>query len=204
MTASAPATTAPRGRADGDLALLDGTGRAERAVWWSALGLFAALTLFRLVHLPVGALTLDLGIQYHLVGETARGAVPILDFEHAWNALGWYVGAALFLAVGGNAGLFVWLWRHVTGFFLATVAVLAVGRRLRLPAAWLAGLAAAQWLLVDPPNGKYAIPSLWLLGLLPVGAWRVGRRAIVARAVLGAVTVLMHVDLAVIDRKSVV
>lgn len=194
MTAVAPGQADPASA--GDLRLIGDPTRAQRAVFWTAIGVFAVLTLFRLVQLPEKALTLDLGIQYHLVGETARGAIPIIDFEHGWNALGWYVGAAIFLLVGGNPGLYSWMWHHVTGLFLATVAVLSVGYRLRLPAAWLAALAAAQFVLTVPPNGKYAIPSLWLLALLPLGPWRAGRRAIAVRVALGALTLLMHVDLA--------
>ncbi len=182
---------------DDPLLLLEDRTRAATVAFWAALAFFVVFTLIKLVELPPKSLTLDLGIQYHLVGETARGAIPIIDFEHGWNVLGWYVGAAMFLLVGGNPGLYAWMWHYVSALFLAAIAILAIGRRLRLTAPWLLALAVAQFILTNPPNGKYAIPSLWLLALLPVGRWRTGPRAIAVRAVLGALTILMHVDLTI-------
>lgn len=176
-----------------------GTGPPSgvRAVFWAGVALLAARTLVELHALGSGALSLDLGIQHHLSAETARGAVPIIDFEHGWNALSWYAGAALLVLAGGNPSVWAWLWRQVTGYLLAGVTVLAVGWRLRLSAGWLAGLLGAWLVLPQPPNGKYAIPGLWLLAVLPVGRLARGRPALLARALLAGVTVLLHVDLAV-------
>lgn len=160
--------------------------------------LLAALTLYRLEALSSGYLTFDAGMRYHLSGETLRGAVPIRDFEHGWNAGGWYVGAALFWLVGGSAPLWDWLWEVVAGFLLAGVAGLVVLYRLRLSLGWLAAYLAAFLSLQQIPHGKYAIPVLWLLALLPTG-WGLRTPAAVAvRFLLGAVTLWLHVDLAII------
>jgi hypothetical protein len=46
-------------------------------------------------------------------------------------------------------------------------------------------------------SGKYAIPALWLLVVLPVGPLARGRGALLARAGLAGVTMLFHIDLAI-------
>lgn len=143
------------------------------------------------------ALHADYGIQYHLSRLTARGAVPIRDFEHGWNALSWVLGGALYRLVGGNATWWMFAWLHVTAQLLAGLAVLTVAWRLRFRAGWVVVLFASWMWLTTVVNGKYAIPSLWLLALLPVGVLSRTRVAVAVRFLLAAVTFWAHIDLAV-------
>lgn len=176
-----------------DRARVRPTGALVFAV--AVLGVHQAL---RLSALGPDGLQADLGIQYHLAQLTAEGAVPHIDFQHGWNAGSFYLGAALYLLVGGNAALWIYLFEVVTATVLAGVALLVTGWRLRLPGVWLVGLLVAWLWVAHVPNGKYAIPMLWLAALVPVGATRRRIPAMIVRAVLGAVTVWLHIELAVL------
>lgn len=176
---------------------------APLAVGLCLLFLVAAVGL-RFEALAGDALHADYGIQYHLSRLTAEGAVPIRDFEHGWNWLGWVLGGVLYRSVGGNATWWMFAWLHLTAQLLAGLAVLAVAWRLRLGAAWILGLFASWMWLTTVVNGKYAIPALWLLVLLPVGVLSRGRAPAVARLLIAAVTFWAHVELAVMLTGGVV
>ncbi len=139
----------------------------------------------------------DLGIQYYLARRTSEGAVPLLDFEHGWNTLSWYISAALYRVAGGNATTWVFLWGR-GGFILAGLAMLGIAWRIRLPARWIAGLTAAWILLTHVPHNKYAVPTVWALMLLPTRrttsvGWQRGLRVAAAATVWWA-----HVELAIL------
>lgn len=159
--------------------------------------LLAAVTVLRLAALGADDLHGDYGIQFHLSAQTARGAIPIIDFEHGWNWLGWYAGAVLWWLARGSATVWMWLWQEVAAGLLAGLAVLAIAWRLRLNAAWILGLVVSWLWLTDVVNAKYAIPTLWLLAVLPVGRLAHGRAALAVRFGLAAVTLWAHIDLAV-------
>ncbi|HVL99305.1 MAG TPA: hypothetical protein VM324_08440 [Egibacteraceae bacterium] len=163
-----------------------------------ALALLAVHQAFRFSALAPDGLRADLGIQYHLAQLTAGGAVPFIDFQHGWNAGSFYLGAALYLLVGGNAPVWIYLFEVVTATVVAGVALAVTAWRLRLPSSWLLGLVVAWLWLTHVPNGKYAIPMLWLASLVPTGGVRRRLPAVVVRLVLGAVTFWLHVELAVL------
>lgn len=174
-------------------------GARTRAAWLAlALALLAVSAGLRFSALAPDALTNDLGIQFNLSRMTARGAVPLIDFEHGWNAGAWYVGALLYALAGGSATVWAFLREHLFGTFLTGAALLAAGWRLRLPGPWLVGTALAFLWLVKVPHGKYALPALWLLTLLPVGRTGRGWPALALRAGAAAVTFWSHVELALV------
>lgn len=179
-----------------------GTDQARPGARRWALGAGVALLAVAaaLAYEPLGgrALVNDPGIYFHLSERTARGALPLVDFEHGWNAGAWYFGALLYQLAGGRPDLWVYLWTTVTGSFLAGLAVLATGWRLRLEASWLLALAAGTLLVTSVVHAKYAIPAVWLLLLLPAGAAQRLPAALALRAGGAAVVAFAHVELAVL------
>jgi hypothetical protein len=170
--------------------------RSRLAVWIGVVAL-ALAALARLEPLAAEGLDADVGIQFHLAAETARGAVPLLDFEHGWNTLAWYHLAAFYLLSFGQPTLWSFLWGTAAGPFLAGVVLLVVACRQGLPAVWLLGLTATVLIVSDVPNGKYALPALWLLLLRPGGRLDRPRAAVVTRFALAGLLVLAHIELAV-------
>lgn len=164
----------------------------------AALVLLAVHQALRFSGLSEGGLQADLGIQYHLAELTAGGAVPHVDFQHGWNSGSFYLGAALYLLVAGNAALWIYLFEVVTASVVAGVALLVTGWRLRLPGVWLFTLGVSWLWLTHVPNGKYAIPLLWFTSLAPAGALNRRVPALVVRGVLGAVTFWLHVELSIL------
>ena len=145
-----------------------------------------------------GQLVDDLGIQYALGQQTAGGALPLRDFEHTWNVLSWWFNGALHRVVGSDPSAWLFLWSRVFGPMLAGLAVVAIGWRLRLRAAWVLALVGGWLALTNVLHAKYAIPTLWALAALPVGRWARGRPAHAVRLALGALTLWSHVELAVL------
>jgi hypothetical protein len=165
--------------------------------WWAGVLALAVGALTRLEPLSATGLGADVGIQFYLAAETARGAVPVLDFEHGWNILGWYYLGLFYVLAGGQATLWSFLWGTVAGRLLAGVVLLTLARRHGLPARWILGLTAGLLLVSDVPNGKYALPALWLLLLRPGGRLDQPRASVIARLLLAAVLLLSHIELAV-------
>jgi hypothetical protein len=182
---AAPAVGPPRGR-----------GRVA-ALTASAL-LVVVFFSSQVPSLRAGALNGDLGIQYFLSGETARGAVPLLDFEHTWNAGSWYFSALLYRLAGGDPSGWLFLWGVVFGPMLAGLAVVAVAWRLRLESAEILALVGGWFALSHVVHLKYSIPTLWVLALLPVGRGAREPAASSLRALAAGVTFLAHVELAVL------
>jgi hypothetical protein len=56
--------------------------RSRTVAFWAVAALLVAYYAGEVTPLGPDALTADLGIQYYLGAETARGAVPLLDFQH--------------------------------------------------------------------------------------------------------------------------
>lgn len=174
---------------------------ADRWRGWTLLGAAAVVAVVfgsRAAGLQPGALAGDLGIQYHLAGETAGGAVPLLDFTHTWNVGSWYFSAALHRLAGGDPSAWLYLWGTVFGPLLAGLAAVGVAWRLRLDPAWALVVVAGWLALSHVVHSKYAVPVVWTLLLLPVGRWAAGWRAVALRFGLAAVTFAFHVELAVL------
>ena len=147
--------------------------------------------------LPATALSADLGIQAHLAQQVLDGAVPVRDFEHGWNVLSWWAMAALWAVSGGNASLWAFLWSVALGQLLVGLLGLHVARRHGLQTPWLVALTAATVASAGVPNGKYALPLLWLALLRPGGRGDRPVTALVLRALLAGLLLLAHVELAV-------
>jgi hypothetical protein len=175
--------------------------RLPRATRWILLGsvpLVVAYYTVQMRALAGDALRGDLGIQYTLARLTAEGAVPLVDFEHGWNAGAWYFSALLYRLAGAEPTLWTFLWGRAAGFVLAGLAMLAIAWRLRLEPWWAAALVPLWMLVTHVPNNKYAVPLAWLLVLLPVAATRGTARAVVLRAGIVATVWWFHVELAVL------
>ena len=162
----------------------------------------AVVTVFLFRPLPPrNGLTGDAGLVWYLSKRTAEGDLPLVDFQHGWNAGGWWVGAGLYRLANRSPNVFWFLWAHVTGRMLASSAMAVAVWRLRRPPALIAavGLGSVVWVAATPPNGKYAIPALWLLALLPTDSLR-SRRGVdlLVHAAVACVTFWLHVELAVL------
>ena len=164
------------------------------------LGCVVALVLDAVVHvqpLPAAGLTADTGIQFHLAWLTAHDALPVRDFAHGWNALSWYLHAGLYELSGGRPTLWAFLWVTVTGRLLGGLLALVIAWRAGLSTAWLVGVTGATLVISHLPNGKYALPLLWLAVLVPRGWTERPVSALVVRALLAGTLLLTHLELAV-------
>lgn len=144
-------------------------------------------------------LTQDFGAQYHLAEITAHGAIPLVDFEHGWNAGSFWVNAALYAIAGGSPTVWYFLWGRLLGAGLGAVLAAAIGLRLRLHPAVMIALALGVLLLATPLHIKYTICLLWVFVLLPTG-WLESRPrlAAAARILLPALVFWQYVELAVL------
>ncbi|MER6940126.1 hypothetical protein ABTX24_14835 [Nocardioides sp. NPDC127514] len=144
-------------------------------------------------------LTQDFGAQYHLAEITAHGAIPLVDFEHGWNAGSFWVNAALYAIAGGSPTAWYFLWGRLLGAGLGAVLAAAIGLRLRLHPAVMIALALGVLLLATPLHIKYTICLLWVFVLLPTG-WLESRPrlAAAARLLLPALVFWQYVELAVL------
>lgn len=173
------------------------------AARWATL---AGIAVFALVWsaYSVGAqngsfLTQDFGAQYHLSEITAHGAVPLVDFQHGWNAGSWWVNAVLYTVASGSPTLWYFLWGRLLGAGLGAVVAALVGVRLRLHPAVMVAMALGVVLLATPLHIKYAMPLLFVLALLPTG-WLESRPRLGAavRILLPALLFWQYVELAVL------
>ncbi|WP_370326708.1 hypothetical protein [Euzebya sp.] len=174
---------------------------------WAALGAVVSVALVHLAPaagLAPGALDADLGIQWHLGAETARGAIPLIDFEHTWNVASWYFNAALHRVAGGDPSTWLYLWGRVFGPALAAVTAVGVLWRLRFRAEWIL-IGAGSWLALSHViHSKYTIPVVWVFVLAPTGRGASTTRAVAVRAALAGLTFLSQVELAVLLGAGVV
>lgn len=173
------------------------------AVRWAT---FAGVCVIALVWAAysVGAqngsfLTQDFGAQYHLAKITAHGAIPLVDFEHGWNAGSFWVNAALYAIASGSPTIWYFLWGRLLGAGLGAVLAAAIGLRLRLHPAVMIAVALGVLLLATPLHIKYTICLLWVFVLLPTGRLESRPRlAAAARVLLPAVVFWQYVELAVL------
>ena len=144
-------------------------------------------------------LTQDFGAQYHLAEITAHGAIPLVDFEHGWNAGSFWVSAVLYAVASGSPTIWYFLWGRLLGAGLGAVLAAAIGLRLRLHPAVMVALALGVLLLATPLHIKYTICLLWVFVLLPTG-WLESRPrlAAAARVLLPALVFWQYVELAVL------
>lgn len=144
-------------------------------------------------------LTQDFGAQYHLAEITADGAIPLVDFEHGWNAGSFWVNAALYAIAGGSPTIWYFLWGRLLGAGLGAVLAAAIGLRLRLHPAVMVALALGVILLSTPLHIKYTICLLWVFVLLPTGRLESRPRlAATVRVLLPALVFWQYVELAVL------
>ncbi|MBO0842894.1 MAG: hypothetical protein J2O46_06890, partial [Nocardioides sp.] len=165
-------------------------GIAVFALVWSAYSVGAQNGSF---------LTQDFGAQYHLSEITAHGAIPLVDFQHGWNAGSWWINAVLYLVASGSPTLWYFLWGRLLGAGLGAVVAGLVGVRLRLHPAAMLAMALGVVLLATPLHIKYAMPLLFVLVLLPTG-WLEARPRLGAalRVALPALLLWQYVELAVL------
>lgn len=144
-------------------------------------------------------LTQDFGAQYHLAKITAHGAIPLVDFEHGWNAGSFWVNAALYAIASGSPTIWYFLWGRLLGAGLGAILAAAIGLRLRLHPAVMIALALGVLLLATPLHIKYTICLLWVFVLLPTGRLESRPRlAVAARVLLPALVFWQYVELAVL------
>jgi hypothetical protein len=176
--------------------------RARTGVLVLVVGGITLISVFSYVPIRAqGGLVFDRELVFYLSGQTAHGALPLVDFQHGWNAGGWWVGALLYRVADGSPNVFAFLFEHVFGRILAFSALAVAVWRLPRSAALIAvvGIGSAAWAVAAPPNAKYAIPALWLFVLLPTPSMRRSRRrGLVIYAAVAFVTLWLHVELAVL------
>lgn len=160
------------------------------ALLWSAYSVGAQNGTF---------LTQDFGAQYHLAKMTAHGAIPLVDFEHGWNAGSFWVSAVLYAVASGSPTIWYFLWGRLLGAGLGAVLAAAIGLRLRLHPAVMVAVALGVLLLATPLHIKYTICLLWVFVLLPT-RWLESRPrlAAAARVLLPALVFWQYVELAVL------
>jgi hypothetical protein len=143
----------------------------------------------------------DIELVFYLSGRTAEGDLPLVDFQHGWNVGGWWVGALVYRLADGNPNVFWFLFAYLSGRALAFSALATAVWRLRRPTSLIAvvGIGSALWFAMGPPNGKYTIPALWMLALLPTEGFRSRARfVLVVYGVIAFVTLWLHVDMAIL------
>ncbi|MFB9550675.1 hypothetical protein [Nocardioides luteus] len=146
----------------------------------------------------VEPLTGDTGAQFHLAKLTAEGAVPLVDFQHGWNAGSWWVNSLVYRLAGGDP---LW-WGFLLGRFFAVtssaVLVAAMGLRRRLHPAAMATMALAVLTIASPAQVKYVLPVVFAFLLLPGGRLDTARWAPVVRVLVPAALFWQHVELAIL------
>jgi hypothetical protein len=197
-----PATPPAEPPAEPPLRAVPGLLRWGTLVLLLTAGGIIALSIFTFRPIPSrDGLVGDGELVFYLSGRTADGALPLVDFQHGWNTGGWWVGAVLYRIADGSPNVFAFLFTHVTGRILAFSALATAVFRLRRPPALIAvvGLGGAMWVATGPPNGKYAIPALWVLLLLPTQGLRSWPRLdLLVHGAVAFVTLWLHVELAIL------
>lgn len=190
----AAATTATSSPADG----------AREPVGLIRWATFAVIVVVAVVHAAytltaqMEPLTGDRGAQYYLGKLTAEGAVPLVDFQHGWNAGSWWVNSLIYRLAGGDP---LW-WEFLLGRFfavtLAAVLVAAMGLRRRVHPAAMVAMALAVLTLASPAQVKYVLPVVFAFILLPGGRLDSGRWSLVVRLLVPAALFWQHVELAIL------
>ncbi len=165
---------------------------------------FAVIVVVAVVH---GAYTLtaqlepltgDRGAQYYLGKLTAEGAVPLVDFQHGWNAGSWWVNSLVYRLAGGDPLWWEFFLGRFFGVTLAAILVAAMGLRRRVHPAAMAAMALAVLTLASPAQVKYVLPVVFAFILLPGGRLDSGRWSLVVRVLVPAALFWQHVELAIL------
>ena len=156
-----------------------------------------AHSAFSMASLGYWSLTNDTGAQYHLSKLTAEGAVPLVDFQHGWNAGSWWIGGALYRLAGGDPTIWAWLNGRLLAGTLAAILLAAIGLRLRLHPAAMVAIVVGVLFVVRPASLKYALPIVWCFVLLPTPLVERRQRALLLYAAVPALLFWIHVELAV-------
>lgn len=165
---------------------------------------FAVIVVVAVVHAAytltaqLEPLTGDRGAQYYLGKLTAEGAVPLVDFQHGWNAGSWWVNSLVYRLAGGDPLWWEFFLGRFFGVTLSAILVAAMGLRRRVHPAAMAALALAVLTLASPAQVKYVLPVLFAFILLPGGRLDSGRWSLVVRVLVSAALFWQHVELAIL------
>ncbi|MEU6135272.1 hypothetical protein [Nocardioides sp. NPDC047086] len=189
--AATPATPSPARRVREPVGL----------VRWATFAVIVVVAVVRAAYTltaQMEPLTGDRGAQYYLGKLTAEGAVPLVDFQHGWNAGSWWVNALVYRLAGGDP---LW-WEFLLGRFfavtLSAILVAAMGLRRRLHPAAMVAMALAVLMLASPAQVKYVLPVVFAFILLPGGRLDAGRWSLVVRLLVPAALFWQHVELAIL------
>ena len=144
------------------------------------------------------SLTSDQGAEFYLSKITSEGAVPLVDFQHGWNAGSWWIGAGLYRLSGGDPTVWTFLDNRLFASALAAVLLAGIGLRLRLHPAAMTALVFCALFVVRPLSVKYMFPVAWVFVLLPTPWLERGWWRLVVRAAVPALLFWTHVELAVL------
>ncbi|MEU0268462.1 hypothetical protein [Nocardioides sp. NPDC006303] len=165
---------------------------------------FAVIVVVAVVHAAytltaqMEPLTGDRGAQYYLGKLTAEGAVPLVDFQHGWNAGSWWVNSLVYRLAGGDPLWWEFFLGRFFGVTLSAVLVAAMGLRRRVHPAAMAAMALAVLTLASPAQVKYVLPVVFAFILLPGGRLDSGRWSLVVRVLVPAALFWQHVELAIL------
>lgn len=143
-------------------------------------------------------LTGDRGAQYYLGKLTAEGAVPLVDFQHGWNAGSWWVNSLVYRLAGGDPLWWEFFLGRFFGVTLSAILVAAMGLRRRVHPAAMVAMALAVLTLASPAQVKYVLPVVFAFILLPGGRLDSGRWSLVVRVLVPAALFWQHVELAIL------
>ncbi|SDK84741.1 hypothetical protein SAMN05428985_106349 [Nocardioides sp. YR527] len=170
-------------------------------VRWATFAVIVVVAVVRAAYTltaQMEPLTGDRGAQYYLGKLTAEGAIPLVDFQHGWNAGSWWVNSLVYRLAGGDP---LW-WEFLLGRFfavtLSAVLVAAIGLRRRVHPAAMAAMALAVLALASPAQVKYVLPVVFAFLLLPGGRLDSGRWGLVVRMLVPAALFWQHVELAIL------
>lgn len=165
---------------------------------------FAVIVVVAVVHAAytltaqVEPLTGDRGAQYYLGKLTAEGAVPLVDFQHGWNAGSWWVNSVVYRLAGGDPLWWEFFLGRFFGVTLSAILVAAMGLRRRVHPAAMAAMALAVLTLASPAQVKYVLPVVFAFILLPGGRLDSGRWSLAVRLLVPAALFWQHVELAIL------
>lgn len=189
--AATPATPSPARRAREPIGLV-------RWATFAVIVVVAVVSAAYTLTAQMEPLTGDRGAQYYLGKLTAEGAVPLVDFQHGWNAGSWWVNSLVYRLAGGDPLWWEFLLGRFLGVTLATVLVAAMGLRRRVHPAAMVAMALAVLTLASPAQVKYVLPVAFAFILLPGGRLDSGRWSLAVRFLVPAALFWQHVELAIL------
>ncbi|MET8521923.1 hypothetical protein [Nocardioides sp. NPDC004968] len=170
-------------------------------VRWASFAVIVVVAVVHAAHTltaQMEPLTGDRGAQYYLGKLTAEGAVPLVDFQHGWNAGSWWVNSLVYRLAGGDPLWWEFLLGRFFGVTLSAILVAAMGLRRRVHPAAMAAMALAVLTLASPAQVKYVLPVVFAFILLPGGRLDSGRWSLVVRVLVPAALFWQHVELVIL------